>query len=367
MKDDKRIVLTLDAGGTNMVFSAIRGGNEIVKPVTLPSNAQDLDLCLDGIVEGFSLVAGTLATRAAAISFAFPGPADYPGGVIGDLGNLPAFRGGVALGPMLEDVFGIPVFINNDGDLFAYGEAIAGLLPEVNAMLKKRGTDRRYGNLLGLTLGTGFGAGIVHDGQMYRGDSSSGAEIWLSHSALLPGLFAEEGISIRAVQRGYMRHTGSDEDNALSPKDIHDIATGRREGNSMAAKASFSDMGRVLGDVLANALTLLDCNVVIGGGLANAYPLFADAMMEQLNGRLSTAGGGRVDRLEIKAFNLEDPADSEEFYRPRQRMVKVPKSGREVPYNYGKQAGVGLTRLGTSRAVAIGAYAFAINAIDAKQ
>ncbi len=71
-----------------------------------------------------------------AISFAFPGPADYPAGIIGDLPNLPAFRGGVALGPMLEEKFGIPVFINNDGDLFVYGEAIAGFLPYVNGLLE---------------------------------------------------------------------------------------------------------------------------------------------------------------------------------------------------------------------------------------
>jgi len=41
----------------------------------------------------------------AAISFAFLGPADYPNGIIGDLHNLPGFRGGVALGPMLEEKF----------------------------------------------------------------------------------------------------------------------------------------------------------------------------------------------------------------------------------------------------------------------
>ena len=49
--------------------------------------------------------------------------ADYAHGIIGDLPNFPGFRGGVALGPYLEHVFGIPVFINNDGNLFAYGEA----------------------------------------------------------------------------------------------------------------------------------------------------------------------------------------------------------------------------------------------------
>ena len=35
MYNDNRIVMTLDAGGTNLVFSAIRGGNEIVTHITL--------------------------------------------------------------------------------------------------------------------------------------------------------------------------------------------------------------------------------------------------------------------------------------------------------------------------------------------
>ena len=102
----------------------------------------------------------------------FPGPADYPNGIIGDLGNLPGFRGGVALGPMLEEKFGIPVFINNDGDLFVYGEAIAGFLPYVNGLLEKAGSPKRYKNLFGVTLGTGFGGGIVRDGELFIGDNS---------------------------------------------------------------------------------------------------------------------------------------------------------------------------------------------------
>jgi hypothetical protein len=45
---------------------------------------------------------------------------------------------------MLEEKFGIPVFINNDGDLFVYGEAIGGLLPHVNGLLEKAGSPKRY-------------------------------------------------------------------------------------------------------------------------------------------------------------------------------------------------------------------------------
>ena len=182
---DPRVVLTLDAGGTNFVFSAVQSDREVVEPLTLPSNAHELEACLGTIVEGFSKVKEKAPAAPAAISFAFPGPVDYPLGIIGDLGNLPAFKGGgVALGPMLEDRFEIPVFLNNDGDLFALGEAMAGFLPWVNGLLEEAGSPKRFRNLFGATLGTGFGGGIVGNGQLWIGDNSAGGEIWLARNKL---------------------------------------------------------------------------------------------------------------------------------------------------------------------------------------
>ena len=169
---DQRVVMTLDAGGTNFCFSAIQAGKAVVEGVSMPSNGDNLPACLKNIVDGFSGVMQQCPVPPVAISFAFPGPCDYPNGIIGDLGNLPGFRGGVALGPMLADKFGIPVFLNNDGDLFAYGEAIAGLLPKVNKLLAEHGSPKRYQNLFGVTLGTGFGGGIVRKGELYIGDNS---------------------------------------------------------------------------------------------------------------------------------------------------------------------------------------------------
>ena len=56
---DKRIVLTLDAGGTNFVFSAIQGNREVVEPVHLPSETQVLDRSLETIKTGFRQVMDT--------------------------------------------------------------------------------------------------------------------------------------------------------------------------------------------------------------------------------------------------------------------------------------------------------------------
>jgi len=108
---DSRIVLTLDGGGTNFRFTATQGNRPIVETVTLPSSGDNLERCLANIIEGFSRVQEQSPQPPVAISFAFPGPADYPNGVIGDLQHLPAFRGGVAVGFEIAQALNAPLDI----------------------------------------------------------------------------------------------------------------------------------------------------------------------------------------------------------------------------------------------------------------
>jgi len=362
--DDKRIVMTLDAGGTNFVFSAIRGNTDIIDPITLPSNANDLNACLTTIIDGFNKVKKNIQGKPAAISFAFPGPTDYPNGIIGDLVNLPSFRGGVALGPMLKSVFKIPVFINNDGDLFVYGEAIDGLLPYINEELAKTGSPKCYNNLFGITLGTGFGAGIVRNGELFIGDNASAAEIWAVRNKVYPALSAEESVSIRGVRYAYAKNAGINVEKAPEPKEIYNIALGKVPGDKNAAVEAFREFGTVMGDALANAVTLVDSLVVIGGGLGGAWKLFLPAVINEMNSNLETYDGERLNRMESKAFNLEDVHERAAFMRGEVKEIIVPVTGEKILYDPLKRVGVGMTRLGTSRAVSLGAYAFALNALD---
>ena len=321
--------MTLDAGGTNFRFSAMRGGKPVTETVALPSNGDDLDRCLANIVEGFTRIKKQCPEPPVAISFAFPGPADYPSGIIGDLGNLPGFRGGVALGPMLEEKFGIPVFINNDGDLFVYGEAIAGFLPYVNGLLEKAGSPKRYQNLFGVTLGTGFGGGIVRDGELFIGDNSMAGEVWLLRNKLDPQMNAEEGASIRAVRRVYAEQAGIPFDQAPEPKEIFEIGMGKAPGNTAAAVEAFRRLGEVVGDAMGNALTLVDGLAVIGGGISGAWPLFLPALVAELNSTYTGPKGNRFRRLASMAFNLEDPAQLETFLRGETREITVPGSSAQ--------------------------------------
>jgi len=88
----------------------MRGNQVLFDPIHFPTEADNLTRCLANIVEGFTQVRGRCPAPPVAISFAFPGPVDYPAGIVGDLGNLPGFRGGVALGPCSKNALGFPPF-----------------------------------------------------------------------------------------------------------------------------------------------------------------------------------------------------------------------------------------------------------------
>ena len=363
---DRRIVITLDAGGTNFVFGAVQGDRFVVEPITLPSNSDRLDRCLETMVEGFRTVISRLPEQPAAISFAFPGPADYPRGIIGGyLPNFPSFRDGVALKDFLEERFGIPTFINNDGDLYAYGEALAGALPEINARLEAAGSAKRFRNLIGYTWGTGFGVGIVSDNRLHIGDNSCVETFCLRHKDL-PDINVEEGVSIRAVKRLYAEYAGVDDD-TLDPKAIFEIAEGERPGDADAARRAFARFGEVAGDAMATAVTLIDGLIVIGGGITAARKYILPSLLAEMRGSLHTFSGETLPRVQMKVYDMDNEEEFREFAKGSQRPLKVYGTDRYVAYDPQKRVGVMISKLGASRAISVGAYAFALSQLDANK
>ena len=363
---DNRIVIKLDAGGTNFVFGAMRGCEYITAPITYPSNSHDLDLCLQTMVKGFREVIDSLDEKPVAISFAFPGPADYANGIIGGyLPNFPSFREGVALGPFLQNEFRLPVFINNDGDLFAFGEALCGALPEVNRRLEEAGSSKRYKNLIGYTFGTGFGIGIVINGELNRGDNSCVETFCLPHK-LKEGIIVEEGVAVRAIKRVYAEASG-DYNHNLEPKDICEIADGKREGDVNAAKKAFAEFGQVAGHAMAITAQLIDGLIVLGGGITAACHHILPTLLKEMRSEFATIPGEAVKRVQMEVFNLDDPAQFESFARGNRKNIPVYGTNLSVEYDDMKRIGVIISKLGASKAISAGAYAFALSRIDGKQ
>ena len=131
-------------------------------------------------------------------------------------------------------------------------------------------------------------------------------------------------------------------------------------GNREAAAKAWEEMAVVAGDTLANAITLIDGIIVIGGGLSGAYQVFLQTVVDEMNKSFLSLDGHEVPRLEISVLNLENPVELEKFLVNESIKIKVPFSKKMVTYDPSRYVGVGVSRLGTSKAVSVGAYAYAL-------
>lgn len=352
-------ILTLDAGGTNFVFSAIIDGSLFGDPFHLPASTEDKKSCSNTIIKGFEVLIKRLHNKIDAISFAFPGPANYQKGIIGDLPNFPGLTGNYPLKAILENHFKIPVFINNDGNLFSYGEALEGVLPVVNNKLKDENNPKRFRNLIGITLGTGIGNGIVLDGSLLLGDNSCEAEIHNMSNLLHPDWNIEESVSTRAIQRVYAEKAGIEIKPGLMPKDIYNIAKGKINGDKKAAIHSFEEYGKALGFAITNVLTLIDGIVVLGGGITASWDLFSKPMFETIRSKYSRPDKLTSVRTTIKVFNLEDKIEYKNFLRGDTQDIIDEKMNINIRYDKLPRTGIILSQNGASVSTSLGAYHFA--------
>ena len=178
-------------------------------------------------------------------------------------------------------------------------------------------------------------------------------------------MVAEESVSIRAVKRVYRELSG--DTTALTPKEIFEIAEGLRPGNQLAAQQAFAELGEMAGDAIAMAITLVDGLVVIGGGLSGAAKYILPALLRELNGETGMMDGNRFPRLQMRAYNLEEPTEFAAFAAGEPVMLAVEGSLRKVGYDARKRIGVVCSRQGASRSIAMGAYVYALNHLSEKQ
>jgi len=207
-----------------------------------------------------------------AIALGSPGYIDNFNGEI--LYNSPNLKGWVGSNPVnyLAQQFKLPVFIENDANLMAFGES------------KVARRDR--GSLLGITIGTGIGSGFVHDNRIYHGSFSAALE--LGHTIIEP-----DGKRCACGKSGCLEAYA-----AIPPlEEEAGSITGKKRNIDYILEVykTDSDIARIInkaydriGLVIANTVTILDPGyVVIGGGLTecpafNIQPL-SNSLKKYLN------------------------------------------------------------------------------------
>jgi glucokinase len=83
-----------------------------------------------------------------------------------------------------------------------------------------------------------------------------------------------------------------------------------------------------------------------------------------MNGVRETVAGDRFPRLQMKAYNLDEDNERTLFIKNESKTVEIPGSRTTVLYHQVKKIGIITSKLGTSKAVSLGAYRFALNKLN---
>ena len=141
--------------------------------------ATNLERCLANVVEGFTRIRRQCPRTSGGDQLRF----SRPGGLSGRDHRRPGQSAGISrrrrAGADVGGEIRIPVFINNNGDLFAYGEAIAGLLPHVNRLLAAAGSRSGTGISSASPSAPGSAAALCATASCSSATIPSAGEIWL--------------------------------------------------------------------------------------------------------------------------------------------------------------------------------------------
>jgi glucokinase len=165
MKQQPRVVVGVDIGGTKVAAGLVNGDGEILARnrtpmVTIGAPSKGL-AAVSRAIRGLFADA-TAQNQIAAIGICAPGPLDPKTGVIINPPNLPVWHN-YPLAEEMRGVFRVPVRVDNDANAAALAEA-------------KWGAGRPYRNFFYATVGTGIGTGIILDGRIFHGKTGAAPE-----------------------------------------------------------------------------------------------------------------------------------------------------------------------------------------------
>jgi glucokinase len=266
----RRLQVAVDIGGSKIAILAREASSgrdvysdKIKTPATdgVEAILRLLDAQIDNLPGGRSSMSG--------LGVAVPGYVTDEGHVL-RAGNLKGWVD-VPLRSMLEDRYGVPIFVERDANCGAIGE-------------KWRGAAREMNDFVFLALGTGVGAGLFLDGRIYRGAHFAAGEA--GDISFTPehdsGPTVSDVVGKRAIRSKVKRATGQ----KMSAAE----ALARAKRKPRLARAT-KDAVEYLGALAVAMVALLDPEAILfGGGTSNA----GEALLERVRRRVAA-------RLELRA------------------------------------------------------------------
>lgn len=244
----KDMKIGVDLGGTN-IRAALVDGQEIIKKVKRACPAKGK--CEEVLETVANLIGEVICEGVESIGIGVPSVVDTRRGIVYNVANIPSWVE-VPLKDILEQRFGIPVKINNDSNCFTLGES-------------RFGKGQGYGSLVGVTLGTGVGSGIIIDGKLYEGRNAGAGEVGCLN-------YLDKDYESYCSTPFFVAHSTSGAE--LSAK---------AKAGDAEATALWNEFGGHLGELVKAILFAYDPEaIVFGGGIAAGHPHFEAALRERI-------------------------------------------------------------------------------------
>ncbi len=302
------VTIGIDVGGTNLVAGVVDAQGRLLAKacaktprVTTPQPI--IDVCVT-LARRACHMAGVAESDVGAIGFGVPGSVDRASGGVVRCCNIPFVD--VPLRQVVQAQWNVPVFVENDANAAALGEATVG-------------SARGYRHVLLVTLGTGVGGGILIDGKIYGGHNHLGAE--LGHTVIVHNgrrcgcgrygcweAYASASALTRDTRAAMRRHRDSklwQSAQSLERVNARTAFDAMRQGDAVAT-ALVERYVDWLACGLTNIVNVLQPEVVcIGGGVSNE----GDALLLPLAERVRQGDYNKTDdRVDIRKAALGNDA-----------------------------------------------------------
>ena len=275
----KKYVIGVDLGGTNIRAGLVLNNKIIKKTEVKTEPNKGKNAVIKNLVKAINSV---MTKDVAGIGIGSPGPLNYKKGIIINSPNLP-FRN-TNLKKILKREFNVPVLIDNDANCFTLGEALYG-------------NGKKHNCVIGLTIGTGVGGGIVINKKIFHGRMNAGE---LGHMTIkFDGRKArshnngdiEEYLSTRGIMRT------AKELNVKTPLEVYNLAL---KGNKKAIRV-FEKMGFYFGIAVTNFVNIFDPDIIIiGGKISNSWKFFSKSMKKTVKERCVVNKNPKIVKSKLK-------------------------------------------------------------------
>ena len=266
---DKKVI-GIDLGATNIRGAVVSGNllSDIVS-VRIQSNGTVEDVLNDI----YQVIDKLIKDDVVAIGIGVPSVVDVKEGIVYDVQYIPSWVE-VPLKKILESKYHKTVFVNNDANCFALGEHYFG---------KGKNID----NMIGLTLGTGLGGGVIINNKLFAGSNCGAGEF-----GMLP---YKDAVLDFYSSGSFFKHVYG-----LDGLKVFEDA---KKGDA-AARKLYAELGTHIGYAIKMVMYTYDPQlIVLGGSVSQAHELFSKTMWDEVRSFVYVKS---LARIRIEVSDLEN-------------------------------------------------------------